>query len=60
MEKPKPCPICGREPELIKVDPFCEYYIACPSIYCIEQRHIYRNKQSAIKAWNRRYEDRID
>lgn len=50
----KRCPFCGREPEVIKVEPFGEYYIACRSMYCVEQRHLYCSRQAAIKAWNRR------
>ena len=55
MEEISRCPFCGREPELIKLDTgIGEYFIACKSMYCVEQKHVYMSKQAAIKAWNRR------
>ena len=51
----KPCPFCGRVPEIHEVEDH-EYFISCRSSYCIEQRHCYRSLRSAVEMWNRRAE----
>lgn len=50
----KPCPFCGRVPAVEVIDNR-GYFIKCK---CgIEESHVYRSKQSAIKKWNRRKSD---
>ena len=56
MEKLKPCPFCGRTAKLNVIENYGpnDYFVSCTSFYCVEQRHCYRSKRSAIEAWNRR------
>lgn len=54
-EKLKPCPFCGGESELVeeKHGKYSSlYFVACKGM-CIRQYH-YKDKNRAIKAWNRR------
>ena len=53
MTKLKPCPFCGRQPEVIvnKAGNMAEYWIVCK---CGIESRIYVSKQGAVKAWNRR------
>lgn len=52
----KPCPFCGKIPELKKMRNYGrnEWWVSCPGEYCIEQKHWYATRTGAIKAWNRR------
>lgn len=51
----KPCPICGAKAKLIKLKTGApEWYISCKRTTCIEQKHLYKSRKSAIVAWNRR------
>lgn len=52
----KPCPLCGRKPEVVELDKR-NYFIRCGSRYCVEQRHCYVSRAAAVKAWNRRKGD---
>ena len=55
QEEIKPCPICGSKAKLIKLKTGVpEWYISCKRTTCIEQKHLYRSRKSAIFAWNRR------
>ena len=53
----KPCPLCGGKAELVYIDRhYRECFVKC--LKCkVEQGHVYRSKQSAITAWNRRKYD---
>ena len=55
MDELKPCPFCGSKPIINVVRPY-EFFISCKRIYCVEQKHLYATRASAIKAWNRRAE----
>ena len=47
------CPFCNGKAEMINLPPYHEFYVKC--LKCkVEQGHIYRSKQSAMNAWNRR------
>lgn len=52
MAELKPCPFCGAKAEI------AEY--GCYSVYCTrqccEQPIAYPDRETAINAWNRRYE----
>ena len=57
----KPCPFCGRIPEIQITDvgpgKGREAWISCKGPYCIEQKHVYATKKAAVDAWNRRADD---
>lgn len=51
MAELKTCPFCGSLPELVMINKY-ECYIKCK---CgIEQSHVYSQKCTAIRHWNRR------
>ena len=54
--KLKPCPFCGKDPEIIKLENYGkdDWYVQCNNRYCVEQKHLYSSKNAAIKSWNRR------
>lgn len=53
MAELKPCPFCGRTPN-IEGDGVYGYYVKCN---CgIEQSKLYKQKCTAIKHWNKRKE----
>ena len=54
MNDLKKCPFCGRAPQLNFLEDYGDYYVSCRSRTCVEQKHCYRSKSAAIKAWNRR------
>ena len=52
----KPCPFCGRDPVVEVLESYgCmkDYYVSCVW-NCVEQKHLYKSRAAAIKAWNRR------
>lgn len=53
-EKLKPCPFCGGKPEIVPV-PYegweCRFRSCCSMI---SHDRLFKTKQVAIKAWNRR------
>lgn len=49
----KPCPFCGRKPELRHDDDGFSY-IVCANDNCYVRNDGYLNDNAAIKAWNRR------
>ena len=57
----KPCPFCGSKPEWSSHRNYkaAVYYIRCPNPDCMsaETKH-YWNEEDAIKAWNRRVEQK--
>ena len=59
MEKPKPCPFCGHEPDVI---PWIEslpdkHLVACSSLDCKAHPVVSGdNINEAIEFWNRRAE----
>ena len=58
-EELKPCPFCGKEPELrtLSGNQSTYYYIECRNFDCLlycYTKHKYENYQQAIEAWNRR------
>lgn len=55
----KPCPFCGKKALLIPLEHYREWFVACSSRYCVEQKHAYKSKRAAIKAWNKRVTDSI-
>lgn len=55
MTELKKCPFCGGEAELIELSNR-DYYVQCRKCKA-EQGKVYRAKQTAIKAWNRRASD---
>lgn len=57
MDEPKPCPFCGKNPSVVKVEVHpAEWFVSCGKL-CVEQKHLYSSKHAAITAWNRRKED---
>lgn len=53
MNELKPCPFCGRKPELRHDDDGFSY-IVCANDNCYVRNDRYVNDNAAIKAWNRR------
>lgn len=53
MNELKPCPFCGRKPELRRNDDGFSY-IVCANDNCYVNNNCYVNDNAAIKAWNRR------
>lgn len=53
MNELKPCPFCGRKPELRHDDDGFSY-IVCANDNCYVRIDGYLNDNAAIKAWNRR------
>lgn len=58
MNELKPCPFCGNEArvEIIDIAPSRSYFIRCTQ-KCCEQTNAYKDKLSAIEAWNRRVKE---
>lgn len=57
-DKLKPCPFCGGEAEVIKgylYGKVTHYSVTCPQ--CDFEYGMYKSKQNAEKAWNRRKAD---
>ena len=52
----KPCPFCGRKPELRRDDDGFSY-IVCANDNCYVRTGEYLNNNAAIKAWNRRVDE---
>ena len=54
--KLKPCPFCGREPEMVELpyDYSNEYFVRCTTDNCVEQAMPYLSKEEAAEKWNRR------
>lgn len=53
MEKLKPCPFCGRIPNVEDCGDH-RYFVRCK---CgINQDHLYYQRCDAVRAWNRRKE----
>ena len=53
MNELKPCPFCGRKPELRRDDAGCSY-IVCANDNCYVRTDGHLNDNAAIKAWNKR------
>ena len=53
MNELKPCPFCGRKPELRRDDDGFSY-IVCANDGCYVRNDGYLNDNAAIKAWDRR------
>ena len=53
MNELKPCPFCGRKPELRHDDDGFSY-IVCANDNCYVRTDGHLNDNAAIKAWNRR------
>ena len=53
MNELKPCPFCGRKPELRRDDDGFSY-IVCANDNCYVRTDGHLNDNAAIKAWNRR------
>ena len=53
MTELKPCPFCGRNPELRRDDDGFSY-IVCANDGCYVRTDGHLNDNAAIKAWNRR------
>ena len=58
MNELKPCPFCGKEAriESIDIEPSHSYFIRCTK-KCCEQTNAYKDKLSAIEAWNKRVKE---
>lgn len=60
-ENLKPCPFCGNKKPKVDASHFglnTQYVVAC-SVYgggCGASTTLFKNKEDAIKAWNRRIE----
>lgn len=53
-EEPKPCPFCGGNAKLYKIDATNSYVVECEKCYCKTSACI--REERAIKVWNRRTE----
>ena len=55
--KLKPCPFCGREPEMVELpnNYSNEYFVRCTTDDCVEQVMLYLSKEEAAEKWNRRF-----
>jgi len=54
-EELKPCPHCGGKGELKYFASVKKYIAGCFYCFCERpQTNLYRNKQSAINAWNKK------
>ena len=58
MNELKPCPFCGRKPELRRDDDGFSY-IVCANDNCYVRIDGYLNDNAAIKAWNRRADEQM-
>ena len=54
MEKIKPCPFCGADPEVR--DWMCGFCVSCENreCPCMPTSFVYDTKEEAINFWNRR------
>ena len=59
MNELKPCPFCGRKPELRRDDDGFSY-IVCANDNCYVRTDGHLNDNAAIKAWNRRVGEQND
>ena len=58
MNELKPCPFCGRKPELRRDDDGFSY-IVCANDNCYVNNNCYVNDNAAINAWNRRVDEQM-
>ena len=58
MNELKPCPFCGRKPELRHDDDGFSY-IVCANDNCYVNNNCYVNDNAAINAWNRRVDEQM-
>lgn len=62
MDKLKPCPFCGSEPNVQKAEynaPYVEYFVRCSNMKkcsVLPFTYSFDNIEDAIDAWNRRAE----
>lgn len=64
MTQPVPCPVCGRDPEILGVlSPYGARVIRCPSIAWSKGEHkvlIYgKTKKALIAAWNKAFARKV-
>lgn len=50
----KPCPYCGKVPELESRLKETEFAIGCDTPYCMVTTTNWRTKEEAIELWNHR------
>lgn len=56
MAELKPCPFCGGRAMLINLPYSRKIFVKCEE-QCCEQNLIYKTREEAIEAWNRRAND---
>lgn len=56
MAELKPCPFCGGKAMLIWLPYSRKIFVKCAE-QCCKQNTIYKSREEAIEAWNRRAED---
>lgn len=55
MEELKPCPFCGRKPDMQKAINYKGVYVVCHS--CEIRTFIFASERAAAERWNRRAND---
>ena len=56
MAELKPCPFCGGEASIRKIDNVW-YVVGCDDCSCDVGRHWFYTREEVVEAWNRREED---
>lgn len=54
MEELKPCPFCGGEATVKRIESIYRYRVSCDKCPVEVGRHWFGTKEEAIEAWNRR------